>query len=228
MNIAEQEKIIQKLYYDPARGFHNANKLYTKVKDLGIKLKFIKDYINKQRTRQLYYRPQKRISYYPITGPTYSYQADLIFFPKLKEYNNGYNTALTIIEVTSRMGYLMLMKGKKNIEVVRIMNEFLVKEQMKNLMTDAGSEFISIKFKNLMKKYNINHYVADAGDHHKLGMIERYNRTIKFLINQYMTAYKTKKWIDIVITLVKNYNTTKHSSTGYALAKVGYEEHALI
>ena len=39
-----------------------------------------------------------------------------------------------------------------------------------------------------------------------MGMIERFNRTIKLLIAKYSTAYKTNKWIDELPELLQNYN----------------------
>ena len=42
------------------------------------------------------------------------------------------------------------------------------------------------------------------------------------------TSYKTKKWIDAVGDLAKNYNNTVHGGTGYAPVKVGMKEMAII
>ena len=171
-----------------------------------------------------HYHPKKE--YYPITAPLGSYQADLIFYPKTKKTNNGYDTILTIIEITSRMAYCIPMKGKKTSQIIQAMNKFLKTKgiTIKNLTTDKGSEFISASWKKLMKDHKIFHFLADEGDHNKMGMIERFNRTIKGLISKYQSMYKSKKWIDALGDLVKNYNNTVHSSTGYAPSKVGFQE----
>ena len=97
-----------------------------------------------------------------------------------------------------------------------------------NLTTDKGSEFISRVWKSLMNEHNVKHVTAEEGDHRKMGMIERFNRTIKALISKYQTAYQTKKWIDVLPDLVENYNSSVHASTGYAPVNVGMKEHALI
>ena len=94
---------------------------------------------------------------------------------------------------------------------------------VKNLTTDKGSEFISSTWKKLMKDHNISHFLADEGDHNKMGMIERFNRTIKLLISKYQSMHKTKKWIDAIQDLVDNYNNTVHSSTGIAPSKVSLQ-----
>ena len=47
------------------------------------------------------------------------------------------------------------------------------------------------------------------------GGIERFNRTIKSAIFEYMTRANTKKYIDVLPAFVKNYNSTKHSTTNH-------------
>eukprot|EP00010_Vexillifera_abyssalis_P009400 CAMPEP_0201547518 /NCGR_PEP_ID=MMETSP0173_2-20130828/3987_1 /ASSEMBLY_ACC=CAM_ASM_000268 /TAXON_ID=218659 /ORGANISM="Vexillifera sp., Strain DIVA3 564/2" /LENGTH=158 /DNA_ID=CAMNT_0047956587 /DNA_START=919 /DNA_END=1392 /DNA_ORIENTATION=+ len=157
MNKQKEEKM-RKLYYDPEKGLYNASKLYQKVKDIGVTLEQVKQFVERQKIGQQF-RPPKKKEFYPITAPTQSYQADLIFFPKHKRINLGYNTALTIIEITSRMGYCFPMKGKKIDEVKRVMKLFLEKEEVDivNLTTDKGSEFISKSFQKLMKKHGVSH-----------------------------------------------------------------------
>ncbi len=224
-----KQKLLQKLYYNPKQGLFNATKLYQKVRELGIKLQEVRDFIKRQKTGQLYKGPTKTL-YYPITAPPGSFQADLIFYPKTKKINNGYDTALTLIEITSRMGYLIPMKGKKTAQVIEAMESFLKLPgiEIKNLTTDKGSEFISGTWKRLMQDHNIQHILADEGDHRKMGLVERFNKTAKSLISKYQTMYQTKKWIDAIPDLIENYNNTVHSTIGYAPTKVGIREMALI
>lgn len=228
MNNLRNTDILRKLYYDPKQGLFNATKLFQKVRELGIKLAEVRDFVKKQKTGQLYKGPVKK-QYYPITAPENSFQIDLIFFPKTKQVNRGFDTIMTLVEITSRMGYCIPMKGKKTTQVIEAMKTFLEGgHAINNLMSDRGSEFISSSWKQLMKDHNISHFLADEGDHSKMGMIERFNRTIKGLISKYQTMYKTNKWIDILNDLVHNYNTTIHASTGYAPTNVKLKERALI
>jgi hypothetical protein len=84
----------------------------------------VKNFLQKQKTAQLYKGPTEK-HFYPITAPPGSYQCNLIFYPKTKKINNGYDTALTLIEITSRMAYCVPMKGKQMSEVIRAMEAFL-------------------------------------------------------------------------------------------------------
>ena len=43
-------------------------------------------------------------------------------------------------------------------------------------------------------------------------MIERFNRTIRDLIQNYMINYKTNRYYDILQELIYNYNTRYHNS----------------
>jgi hypothetical protein len=61
-----------------------------------------------------------------------------------------------------------------------------------------------------------------------MAMIERFNRTIRGLIEKYMTAYNTHKWVDVLQNLTENYNNTTHGTTGFKPNKVGEKELSVI
>jgi hypothetical protein len=79
------------------------------------------------------------------------------------------------------------------------------------LCSDNGSEFTNAKVKQLLTNNNIEVNYFQAGDKHKMGLIERFNKTIRGLINKYLTAYNTTRYIDVLDKLVKNYNNSFHS-----------------
>ena len=55
-------------------------------------------------------------------------------------------------------------------------------------------------------------YYVDVNDKKMMGVVERFNRTIRGLINKYLTTYKTTKYIDVLKKIVHNNNTTYHST----------------
>ena len=75
-------------------------------------------------------------------------------------------------------------------------------------ITDNGSEFISKPFETLIKDNNISHDFANVGDHKKLGIVDRYVRKLGELINRYMTANKTNKYINVFQDLISYYNNS--------------------
>ena len=53
---------------------------------------------------------------------------------------------------------------------------------IKVLTTDLGSEWMSDAFDDAIVEGQVYHFTAQEGDHHKMGMIERFNRTMKALL----------------------------------------------
>lgn len=122
MSYLNRSQALRKLYYDPSSGFQSQRRLHRKANSSTtspqVTHKDVQQFLNKQLVYQRFARPRNK-DLYPITAPSHSYQADLMFFPHAKHINNGYNTVLTIIEVTTRMGFAIPMKNKTTSEVMR-------------------------------------------------------------------------------------------------------------
>ncbi len=57
--------------------------------------------------------------------------------------------------------------------------ELFLKEvghKVNNITTDLGSEFISLSWKDIDKKNNINHHFVDVSDHTAMSKCERVNQ----------------------------------------------------
>ena len=76
---------------------------------------------------------------------------------------------------------------------------------------DKGSEWISTQIKKLCRENNCKINYVDVGDHHKLGIVDRFVRTLRGMINKYMAMHNTTKYINVIDDLVENYNTSYHS-----------------
>ena len=205
------------LYYDPLTGFISANKLYKKAKQLGLKLshKQVAEFIQKQETAQLN-RPTTtaQVSYNHIYAHKVNgcWQSDLLDMQKWSKFNNGYKWILNIVDVYSRYSFSIPLKTKSTINVALAIEPLLKKYKLENLTTDNGKEFIGSDMKNLLKKYNVKLYTHEPGSHKTLGIIERFNKTLRILLNKYFTATKTKNWIDVLDKFSKNYNSTVHNT----------------
>ena len=53
---------------------------------------------------------------------------------------------------------------------------------------------------------------CDKDDKKCLGVAERFNRTIKLMIEKYLTSRNSNRWIDMLEDFVENYNSSYHSS----------------
>lgn len=208
------EKELTELYYDPVSGFVSASALHKKLKGK-YALNQIKDFIDRQETKQLHKTSTKK-AYYPIIGELGTFQADLTFYDKYAKSNSGYSSILTVIDINSRKAYARPLKQKTGAEVKKAFEEIIEEAGgMKVVGMDGGSEFKG-DFQAMLKKHGISFYVSDPGDKAKMGMIERFNRTLRERIEKYLTAYKTNRWVDALPLLVKNYNNTVHSRTKLA------------
>jgi hypothetical protein len=65
---------------------------------------------------------------------------------------------------------------------------------------------------NVLKAHGVSHLQVDPGDKTIVGIIERFNKTLRELIDSYMKANKTKNWVDVHEQLIENYNTSRHST----------------
>ena len=55
-----------------------------------------------------------------------------------------------------------------------------------------------------MNNNNINIKYVQVNDNHKLGITDRFIRTLSGMINKYQSAYKTTRYINIRDELVEN------------------------
>ena len=95
---------------------------------------------------------------------------------------------------------------------------------MKAVTTDNGSEFLNKVVQDIFKDNKIKHYLCQVGDHNKMGMIERFNRTIKNYLRRYFTSHKTYNWVDVIDDFLYNYNNSFHSSIDAEPASITKEQ----
>ena len=80
------------------------------------------------------------------------------------------------------------------------------------LQTDNGKEFQNAAIKEWMDTYNIKSHYCQKEDKKCLGVAERFNRTIKLIIEKYLTKVNSNRWIDSLPDFVANYNSSYHRS----------------
>ena len=106
----------------------------------------------------------------------------------------------------------------KTKDITTILEAFQKMEKkiiINSVTCDDGTEFKNRQFKDYCEKENIQLYFVKS-DGHKLGIINRFHRTLKEKMTQYFTANDTVKWIDIIDDLVYNYNHSVNRGIGAA------------
>lgn len=140
------------------------------------------------------------------------WQADLVDMQKYSTKNKNYKYILMVIDTFSKKGYARPIKNKGAIEVTNAFKSILkeAKDSPKNLHSDEGLEFFNSTFQDLMKLHNINHY--NTFTKKKAAICERWNRTIKSMMWKVFTERNSEKWIDILQSLIDQYNNKKHGT----------------
>eukprot|EP00732_Lithocolla_globosa_P001213 Lithocolla_globosa_v1_NODE_569_length_3713_cov_366.818480.p1 type:complete len:371 gc:universal NODE_569_length_3713_cov_366.818480:95-1207(+) len=210
------------VYYNPESGLVSAQELYRRINqgkhsDDKYTHKEIKEWLDKQQVNQLHSR-QGTKRYHPIFGDPGTYQLDLTFFEQYKRSNGGYYIILSIINVNTKKAYARALKTKKAFE--EVIQEIRKDGPSVGMLNEisivgfvGGSEFKG-EFKRVLDKYNIDSYTSDSGDKTKMGVVERFNRTLRERIERYLTAYDTNRWVDQLQPIINNYNASRHSSIG--------------
>ena len=216
------EQLLNDLYYKQMN-FDGANNLYIKAKKFkkDITLNDVKQWLSKQATHQETNKTVKKKVYLPIYSDTpFSFQIDLTFFPRYAKQNNNNTVLFTAININTRYAYAYYSKTKDMNTILDIMKLFKEKAiEINTITTDEGTEFTNKKFINYCNEQDIEIYFV-KGDSHKLGIINRFHRTLKDKLLKYFTANDTVKWIDIIDKIIYNYNHTVNSGIGIEPYKV--------
>jgi len=136
-------------------------------------------------------------------------QIDLLDYQKYAKKNNGYKYIFIAVDIFSRYAYAVPIKSKepKNILEAFKTIQFIPKA----IFSDSGNEFKGV-FSTYLKKHDVAELKAEIGDHHSLGVIDRFSKTFKTMIAKYMTANNTTKYYEKIDDFLYAYNTSPHSS----------------
>ena len=111
---------IKEAYYNPSTGLISANKLYHKLKDEGITLKQVQDFLKNQEATQLYKPITKQKAFFPITSydPYEHLQIDLLDFSNIATTNSYYKYLLVSIDIFTRKVFVVPLKFKNTEYVI--------------------------------------------------------------------------------------------------------------
>ena len=207
-----KEFYLEHNFYSPSIQATSVKKLYENVKNRGITMKQVKEFIEKQEAHQLFQKP-KSVNYFPIFANHKNeiFQADIMDVSNISGANKNVKYLLTCIDVYSRFAYVIPMTNKESSTVTDAMKNIIDEEKPEIITTDIGSEYISQNFEKLLKTEGIQHVKVPKDDHKRLAIIDRFIRTLRSKIEKYLVMYNTTKYIDVLPKLVESYNTGYHS-----------------
>jgi hypothetical protein len=206
---AAKEEIIRKAYYDPEVGYLGLQKLFHKLKDQGISKFRIRQFLAKQEVYQKTKKRYKNLDSFIPKYPHQEYQMDLIHIPN--PHVNKASYGLSVIDIFTKKATVILLKKKDTKHILEAVQKAFEELGLpESVFSDEGSEFISKGFNDLMKKLNVKVIITYG----HAPFVERFNRTIKEIMERYLEAKKTKDITSVLGKIVKNYNNTYHSSIG--------------
>ena len=215
MSVSSNTKdiLLSNLYYSSNSQFTSIKALHDAVKNKGITINDVKEFINKQESHQIFKKPTRIRHYFPIVAK-YKFeilQIDLIDMSNLSRANHGYKYLITAVDVFSRYAFIIPIKNKEANTIIDAIKYFIEKTSPRIVSTDLGSEFISDAFRKLMSRQGTDINYVDVGDHKKLGIVDRFVRTLRQKINMYMEQHNTSNYIDVLNNIVYNYNHAYHT-----------------
>lgn len=147
---------------------------------------------------------------FSMRGIADTLQADLIEMQTFKRNNKGYRYILIAIDVFSKRAYAEPLKDKTGKSTTEAMEKIFIKvgKRIRILMTDDGKEFFNGKMKQLLTKYDINHYSTYSVK--KASIVERLILTIKRKLYMQFTLQSSNVWYNILGKIIDIYNNTRH------------------
>lgn len=200
---------LSQLYYSPKTGFSGIGELSRKS---GISSKLVKNWLQKQNVYTLHKPirhkfPTRRVIVSKIDD---QWQADLVDMQAYKSQNKNMNYILTVIDIFSKYAWALPIRKKTGEEITNAFKIIFKDRIPSKLQTDKGLEFINKHTQDLLRKQDVHWFSTE--NETKAQVVERFNRTLKSKMWKYFTHNKTKKWIDILPSLLENYNNSYHRS----------------
>ena len=209
---------LKRIYFDPKHpgSFAGPTKVQQILKshDYHPTLKSIKSWLQDQDAysllRPVKYRFKRRRIV--TSGIDDLWDADLADVSNLAQYNDQFKYWLVVIDVFSRMLWVVPVLSKHHTHMVQAFKTVFnsTPRRPKHLRTDKGTEFTNRAVKKLLKDEQIDAYTTK--NETKANYAERVIRTLKGLVYRYFHHRQTYTYVDVLQQLVENYNNRPHRS----------------
>ena len=150
--------------------------------------------------------------------------ADVADMQLLSRYNKGIRFSLCVIDIFSKYAWVVPLKDKKGISIVKafqiILKQSISRQRAKDtsakhlkpnkIWVDKGSGFYNAYFKKWLRDNDIVMY--STHNEGKSVVAERFIRTLKSEIYKYMTSVSENVYIDKLDDIVDEYNNTYHTT----------------
>ena len=138
--------------------------------------------------------------------------ADLADMQLLSKCYKRIRFLLCVIDIFSKYAWVVPLKGKKGISIVKAFQIILKQSNRKpnKIWVDKGSEFYNAYCKKWLQDNDIVMY--SAHNEGKSVVAERFIRMLKSKIYKYMTSISKNVYINKIDDIVNEYNNTYHTT----------------
>jgi hypothetical protein len=217
------------IYYTDLKGVANAQTLYEVGRRTisGLTKQRVRAFLANQETVQRFHRLNPKPYQVPIVGKPHQYCADLMFLDR----GTKLNPILVVLELTSRKGYVRVMPNKTAETTASAMREILAEiskdgQSITSLEHDSGSEFRGA-FLALLRQRRIEDIRYPRGNASKtaLGKLNVFVRTFRRMMEM-ATATQGGDWRAYVPDVMRIYNETRSTATGFTPNEIKDDNHA--
>lgn len=193
------------------------DRLYAAVKRqfAGISRPQVQAFLNNQELHQLVQQVKKHKVNKAIvmSKPMERWQADLVDTSKYKSPQNSNTTfLLTVIDCFSKFAWVVPLKNKEAASVAKAMERIFddAGGAPATIQTDNGREFED-EFARLLSRQGIERATSRSYNPQANGQIERFNGTLKRMIQAHMMKNDTKTYVPQLAMMVTTYNELLHT-----------------
>lgn len=210
----QQTTYLKKKYYTE-KNFFGRDKLFNLIKhEPGHPTKEqVGEWLKTQQVHQLHLKQKRSTILKPVVlkKPNSLYEIDVVDMGEHADGNKRY--ILTMLDVFSRFAYAEVMEDKTEESILQAFKKMLeTVPQITRLQSDNGGEFINATFKDFLKSKNITQDLTVPGKPQSNGIIERFNGTLKSMIQKEISTTLNHNWSSKLHILVTNYNTSYHDT----------------
>ena len=210
-------KVLKSIYYDEKTGFRSAKQLLVQAQEKFPRLQLtdVKEWLANQASYQVTkrrMRPRKNATP-SISGyyPRYCYQIDILVYTRYEVH--GYRYILMVIDVYSRFLMAIPLKTREMSEIMNALVDICQENDYPDNIS-ADNEFNKAPFLLWCDTYDIKPWFSDPNEPYKNAIVERVNGTLATILQRWREGTGKTDWVTALPSLLANYNTTIHSTTG--------------
>jgi hypothetical protein len=194
----------------------NANRIYKEAKEKNKKvtLKKVDEFLSSKGTTQVLRKPTKQKFYNTVyaKGPGSNLMIDTMVYSRhqYKQYQYIFNC----IDIDSRYAVSIPMTNKRIPTYISAMKKVFKKMNHVPEIIQADNEFAKKDFMDAMEKEGVKDFsFSQPNDKRHNSIVERYNKTLAQMLQQWRVATGNKDWVGEIDRIVDLYNSRVHTVT---------------